>query len=357
MTFLFPLLFLGFVVRLIMVGILPVWTDEKVALQIISHPYVDIFLHSSDAARPPLYYLFLKLWSTVSFQLVWLRLSSLVFYGINCLLLYAIGLALRDKYFGRILAAVYALSGYFVIFDWQVKPYTALLTSILLTIYLFQKKIPHLFLLFGSLLFGLFLDLGYLYFFVPTLLYVGYKGWIKNNILMRKYFALFAVAGLVLGAFTYFVPRDYGRFITGTAWVQQYMHPAFTIPYLFGLAGIPLAVIPVGLIWCVGYYQYFYKYQLNTIGGLILFCAFISYLTASIISSFWIPILHVRSLQIVALSLLFGIAYAICSCRECTLWERRFVYGVAFTLMALNLIRVAYQMTCLPGLFLVSFVQ
>lgn len=357
MVFLIPLLLLGCMVRLVMIGVLPMWLDEKVALQIISHPYIDILLHSSDAARPPLYYIVLKAWSSVSLQLWWLRLSSFVFFSINCFLFYTIGKSLHDKFFGNILVVFYALSGYFVIFDWQVKPYTALLTSILLTVYVLQKKIPHPFLFFGSLLFGLFLDFGYLYFFAPMLLYVSYNGWIKNNILMRKYFVVFAAACMIFGAYMYFVPRDYGRFIAGTAWVQNYMHPTFTIPYLFGLAGIPLTVIPVVLILCVGYYLYFYIYRMNTIGGLILFCAVISYLTASIISSYWIPILHVRSLQIVALSILFGIAYAIYSCRAFAFRERRFVYGLAFALMVLNVIRVGYQMTYLPGLFLVSFVQ
>ncbi|MBI5448735.1 hypothetical protein HY948_00215 [Candidatus Gottesmanbacteria bacterium] len=345
------LVLFGMLVRFFMIMVLPIWADEHIAYTIVSRPFIDIMLRSTDAARPPMYYIFLKAWSSVSLALPWLRFSSFIFFGINCYVLWKIGSALHDRFFGKMLVAVYALSGYFVIFDWRVKPYTALLTAMLLTIFLLQRKSVHFLFLFGTLLSGLLLDFGYLYFYIPmTFYYMVLRH--KNRVT-----AVVISAGLLFGLYILGIPRDYPRFIAGTAWVRSYMHPAFTLPYLSGFAGIPFVAFPVVVIWVAGYYLHFMENGYRTLGGMIWHGAVASYIVAAIVSWAWIPILHVRSLQIVALSMLFSMAYALYFCRTFALWEKRLVYVVAFGLMALNAARVAYQMTYLPGIFLVSFMQ
>lgn len=353
MFLLFFCFLLGLFFRTHLVLTLPVWFDEKVAITMTQLPFMEILLHSPDIARPPLYYLLIKFWSLLSSHYIWLRFSTLMLYSVNFFLIYRIGKKLNGEVFGRIVSILYSFSGYFIIFDWQIKPYTALLTCILLVFWnMIQNKMRKGIFVF-SVLAGLFLDFGFLYMFVPMYLYYGYlSSQKKREAWWRVGLLTFCI--LIFAGFMIAVPKDFYRFARETSWVGNYMDIRFTLPFLLGVSGLSIATIPVALLWVFGVMRAWLKEGFLSLNFFLYFSGYVSFVLASVVSLVWIPIFHVRSLQIIGLCFLFGIAYTL---KEIYM---KFSYGkyiVAFALvmMVVSALRVVISLPYSPGIFLISF--
>ena len=345
---------LGLFFRTYLVFTLPVWFDEKVATAMAKLHFSEILLHSTDVARPPLYYIFIQLWSTISSHYIWLRFSTLVLYCVNFFLIYRIGKKLDGEVFGRIVSILYSFSGYFIIFDWQIKPYTALLTCILLVFWsMVQNKINKGIFAF-SVLAGLFFDFGFLYMFVPMYLYYVCLSLQKNREALRRVYIL-TLCALAFTVFMMVVPKDFYRFTRETSWVENYMDIRFTLPFLLGVSGISIAAIPLVLLWIIGVIRSWFKGGFSSLRFFPYLSGYFAFGIASLISLFWIPILHVRSLQIVGLCFLFGISYVL---REA--YDRwtfgKYVVICVLILFLMNMLRVVSTLPNNPGMYLISFI-
>ncbi|MBI5613394.1 glycosyltransferase family 39 protein [Candidatus Gottesmanbacteria bacterium] len=353
MIVLFFCFLLGLLLRIYLVITLPVWFDEKVALTLAQAPFIDVLLHSTDVARPPLYYLFIKFWSLLSSHYLWFRFSSLLLFSINFFLIYRVGKNINGELFGRIASILYSFSGYFIIFDWQIKPYTGLLTCILLVYWsMIQDKLNRGIFIF-SVLVGLFFDFGFLYMFVPMFLYYVYLFLHKNREALFQV-KMLTVCILIFLMFMAIFPKDFERFIRETSWVGSYMDIRFTLPFFFGVSGAPFAVMPPAILWCIGVIRSYVSDGFISIKNYLFFAGYFAFIIASIVSLVWIPIFHVRSLQIVGLCFLFGIAFAL---KEIylRLSYGKFIVIVILSIMLLNVLRVSYLVPVSPGLFLISF--
>lgn len=354
MFLLFYCFLIGLFLRSYLVFILPVWFDEKVAITLARLPFTEILLHSTDVARPPLYYLFIKAWSIMSSHYIWFRFSTLILYCVNFFLIYRIGKKLNGEAFGRIASMLYSFSGYFIIFDWQIKPYTALLTCILLVFWnMIQRKMNK-----GTFVFlvlaGLFLDFGFLYMFVPMYLYFGYLSVQKNREAWWRV-ALLTLCFLVFAGFMIVIWKDFYRFTRETAWVGNYMDIRFTLPFIFGVSGVSQATIPIALLWIIGVMRAWLKDGFLSLNFFAYASGYVAFVIASLVSLVWIPIFHVRSLQIIGLCFLFGIAYGLRELYERGTLEKRIAIFVLI-LFLMNTLRVVFTLPDNPGIFLITFV-
>ena len=127
---------LGLISRLYLVGTLPLWIDETFTYQLLARPIYSLIDGTLDPTHPPGYYLYLKFWFFLNNSVIWLRLSSILFFLISCCLLFGIGKRITSRNYAYFLVTSYALSGYAVIYDWQIRAYSGLTAVILFSIYL-----------------------------------------------------------------------------------------------------------------------------------------------------------------------------------------------------------------------------
>ena len=306
------IIFAGFIIRLGLAYALPIWHDEAYSIWASTTPLSNIIHGITDPVHTPGYYLFLKLWSLFSLHLFWLRLSSLIFYLFNALLLYKLAQNISRR-LPIFVLFLYAFSGYFLIFDWQVRMYTLVLTAILLSLILYQKaKIHYTYLITFTLIntVGLYIDYGFFWYFFPLTLLLC----IKTLLHFRQYRTLFLStlisAVLFIGcfpdAFTY-----YFRGVESIQWMAQYMSPDFVIPYFFGTHILYPALPFLILLFVYGIYILWTQYRRNPMLQLLTFTAIFSLAASLLYSLSGQIVFHVRSLQIVALYILIISALAL----------------------------------------------
>ena len=96
-----PILICGLLIRIYLLIRIPIWLDENITMKLLLHPLSQIISGNFDPTHPSGYYIFLKLWSFVSINTVWLRLSTIMFFLFNFFLLYQIGIRFYDKKLGQ----------------------------------------------------------------------------------------------------------------------------------------------------------------------------------------------------------------------------------------------------------------
>jgi hypothetical protein len=297
----------GMLARLYMAFSLPTWMDEDTTIRIVSYSFKNLFSGEIDLGHPPGYFLLLKVWTIIGENILWLRLSSVVFYLINCRFLYLIGKNNRDKFYSRVLVISYVLSGYFLTFDWQIRMYTGLLTMILLSLWLLGAKIERkkkvwLLTIVGSL--GLFFDYGYLWYFIPL---TGYL------LLKRKAYSqqLIAVGGswLLFGTiwFKVFI-SNFREGLKQIEWLGEYGFDKieFFLPFFIGAAHRKSILLFLFLFYLLGMGILLWLMDKNkrVIEKIVLMGALVSLVVSYYVSVKFTPLLHVRSLQIVGLAVL-----------------------------------------------------
>lgn len=297
---------IGLLSRLYLIWILPIWYDEAFSIQASQSAWISILNGSIDLGHPPGYHLFLKLWLTISDQLQWIRLSSIIFFVINVWLLGKIGHKITKSPFKYFLQIAYIFSGYFIIFDWQVRMYVGLLTLILASIYLLIRQKYFLFTLINLL--GLYFDYGFLWYFLPLILVLIilpllYKQKIPIKPLLISWFLSFSVWAIIWLPFLF---HNWRTGLNGINWIQSFLSPKFFIPYFIGShQNWPITLLLFFSILYGGILIYQSKW---TVVKLIISSSLISSLVTYIISIIYQPIFHVRSMQILGLAVIFCLA-------------------------------------------------
>jgi hypothetical protein len=297
----------GMLARLYMAFSLPAWMDEESSIKAMNLPIWEILLGRADISYPPIYYSLLKIWSWVNKDVFWLRLSSLVFYLVNCQLLYLIGKNNRDEIYSRVLVTSYVLSGYFLTFDWQIRMYAGLMTMILLSLWLFEakmeKKKKGLLLVTVSWL-GLLFDYGYLWYFVPLTGYLLLK---KGKYRQQ----LIAVGGVwVLFGVTWLKQfmTNFREGLERIEWLGEYGFDKieFFLPFFIGVAHRKSILLFLFLFYLLGMGILLWLMDKNkrVIEKIVLMGALVSLVVSYYVTIKFTPLLHVRSLQIVGLAVL-----------------------------------------------------
>lgn len=305
------ILILGVCVRLFLILRMPLWGDEKSALQWIGMP-VSILISGIDIldkAHPPGYYIVLKFWSDMihSAHYISLRLSNIIFFVTNCVLLFLIGKKVIHRLFGLYAVTAYTFSGYSIIFDWQLKQYSLLVTCILSSLFILthpisRKSLTAMFLVTYA---GLVIDYGYVWYIGSLVLLIS-GSYISGFGKYAKHYGLYAVSILgacALYAITWIPRMNIQEGIRVIEWNSLYSHYGFVIPFFSGAAhgnsilfGILIMFLSAGMYWVVRNRNLF-------ILGLLL-VGIIAFSVASAVN-YVFPLLHVRSLQIVGLTVIF----------------------------------------------------
>lgn len=311
-TWIYFIIFFGAILRLYLIINLPAWHDEIYSVWASTQSILNIASGISDPVHLPGYYLFIKLWSVVSDHFIWLRLSSLIGFVINSFLIYKLIHINSDQKFGLVCLFCYVFSGYFIIFDWQLRMYTLSLTLILASFYLWQKihtwdKAALLFVVINNI--GLWFDYTFYWYFIPFFIYTIFSK-IKKPTAFNKSHMIALLASLVsCGGLVFYIFINFNAGSSGIFWMKNYAHPSFSIPYYLGAH----QNILIGLLYfymsILGFYLIINSK--TEIFRKIFYFAFSSLLFTVIVSSVWRIIFHIRSLQILGICIVIAIAHSI----------------------------------------------
>jgi len=292
------------ITRIFLIYKLPLWGDEAFSAWAISQPLLNILFNITDPVHPPGYYLFLKLWGLISNHLFWLRLSSLLAFLLNIFLLKKLFSKKID--FQKIIIFLYAFSGYFLIFDWQVRMYTPALSLILLSLVLHKKQKP--FLVFIVNLIGLFFDYAFLWY----ILSYGITSSLLEIYLNKKITKTTKATLSSIGLFFLWVsinPSLINSGQNGIGWMKPYLDPLFHVPYFFGTHLFPALAIIFGITMLFGIKPFLDEKDPEEWEEKLLVSSSFLYTTtllSTILGFFFI--FHIRSLQIIPFFFIFLMA-------------------------------------------------
>lgn len=351
---------LSILARLYSLFTIPAWIDETFSLLNSSYPVSQILNGVADACHPPGHYLFLKLMGLMSTNLSWIRFSSFVPFLINLFLIKKLGERIAGQKFSKYLLFLYAFSGYFVIFDWMARPYTFVVTCMLLSLLVLEKALQPekkitlrwFAIASGVSVVGLYWDYSYLWFFLPFLVFLFLFSIYTRR---RDYgIAFFSQLTALILFFLLDISifSTYQKGISGILWMKDYLSPAFFVPYFFGTHSNWIGTGVALVVLLLGGWVYYQKPHSPIIPGVVFWAAGFSYIVTIVYSLLLSPLFHVRSLQIIPLALLLLGAYAFefLMVRFGKLWA--ILFGV---LIVLNFLWVLYQIPQNPGLFLIAF--
>lgn len=355
---LFFIILMGLAMRIFLVVRLPIWSDERDSIYYSQLPIHTILSGTINVTHPPGYTLFLTLWSAIihSISTFWLRLSTLLFFIVNCAFLYKLGSRYRSKLYGTMVVLAYCLSGYFVIFDWQIRPYTLLVTLILASLYIFTyPKSVLIFITFTVVNFiGLLLDYGFIWY-IGSLLFVLLLSFVipvmKKNLAGKYIYVISLCFSIVAYYAAWLAHINIGAGIDGIGWIRPMAVPSFYISYFLGAAHkqelfvLLLSVfIGAGCMWMYRTKDGFLRLPPVILAG-ISFCA------AAVVNLF-VPILHVRNLQVVGVGLLFIFAVVF----EKLFVTRRYLqFFMVIFVYSVNLLLIVFAHFYTPGMLLVKF--
>lgn len=300
------LILIGLFLRSWLAVTLRPWIDEVFTLEHIQLSPLQMLHGNVDPTHPFGYYLLIKLWSLLSHKLLWLRMSSLVLYISNCLLLWKIFQKTKQEVFHYFILFFYVFSGYSIIFDWQLRMYSGVVTLVLASWYALLKKKYGLFAFINIV--GLYFDYAYLWYLFPLTILLGHSYWLKKKTDKP------VVKATILSwlAFIPWLPTFISNFsqgVNGVSWNANLIYPAFFVPYFLGTHTNQVLTI-VLLILCLGGGYIVCKKQKNISARFFISAGVISGLASLIAASIVGPIFHVRNLQIIGLATLFSFASA-----------------------------------------------
>lgn len=351
---------IGLCSRAYLAYILPIWLDEAYSIWVSTRPLIHIITGITGTVHPPGYYVLLKLWGTVSLHLYWMRLLGILFFGLNLFLLYKIGNTLRIfKYFSFFLISLYAFSGYFLVFDWQVRMYASLLSFILMSIYIllhwtkektFSKSLFASFTAVDAC--GLYFDYGFLWYILPFTFYSAFVFFrSKDAHYGRVLFSL--IMSLCLFALWYpNVILEYKYAVAGIQWMINYLAPFYVLSYLLGTHSNILFTVVFSILVGIGTYVISNRrkilFPLPQVGLVTILFAYFVY----IFSLLFFPIFHLRSYQIIAIVFLFLTASSLSF-----LWQKKcyLLFFLSYGMVFVNFVSIFLTLPNTPGQFLISF--
>jgi hypothetical protein len=302
--FFWALIGIASITRIFLIYELPLWGDEAFSAWAISQPILKILFNITDPVHPPGYYLLLKLWGLISNHLFWLRLFSFFAFLLNIFLLKKLFSKKID--FQKIIIFLYAFSGYFLIFDWQVRMYTPALSLILLSLILHKKQKP--FLVFFINIVGLFFDYAFLWY----ILSYGITSVLLELFLNKKITKTTKASLSSIGVFLIWISTNTSLINSGQngiGWAKPYLDPLFHVPYFLGMHLFPVLAIVFGIVMLFGIKPFIdEKNQEEWEEKLLLSSSFLytTTLLPSVLGIFLI--FHIRSLQIIPFFFIFLIA-------------------------------------------------
>jgi len=344
---LFSIVLIGFCFRLFLILDLPIWIDEVFTLNHIRLSLLDLVSGRFDSTHPFGYYLFLKLWSLILNNLVWLRSSTLIFYLLNSFLFYKLAVLIKQKRLTYFLLILYAFSGYFIIFDWQVRMYTGVLTLMLASWYSLQTRKIFLFSIVNIC--GLYFDYAFFWYLIPLTFWLFYQ--VLKQTQQKKIDLISVIFAWLI--FAFWIPTlltTYKNGIEAISWSMRFATPDFFLPYFLGSHTNILITILFLFFSLFGIFLSFVfekKYA-----QFFILAGFISGLLVFLSSFIWGSIFHVRNLQIIALMLLIALAVNL---EE--LWNKnqRYVVLVFLLVYFFNFLLTIQTHYLLPNLLLLKF--
>jgi len=122
------LVVIAILLRVVLAGYVPIWPSDE------GHSYWSAGWYGSnefgfainnpaDYAHPSGYYVILSLLRYFSDNLVFLRISSVVFSAMTMYFLWLIGKKYRSSLYASVLVISYGFSGYFLVTDWMIRGY------------------------------------------------------------------------------------------------------------------------------------------------------------------------------------------------------------------------------------------
>ncbi len=344
---LISIVLVGFCFRLFLVLDLPIWIDETFTLNHIKLSLLDLVSGKFDATHPFGYYLFLKLWSLISSNLLWLRCSTLIFYLLNSFLFYKLAVLTKQKNLTYLLLILYAFSGYFIVFDWQARMYTGVLTLILVSWYSFKARKNLLFSIIN--IYGLYFDYAFVWYLIPLTLLILYQTFkkIKNSKLTLIYIvSTWLVFALWIPTFL----TTYKNGIEAINWTARFTTPTFFLPYFLGSHNNIFITIFIMFFSLYGIFITFLKDK--TSAQFFISARLSSGFLAFVLSFFVGSIFHVRNLQIVALMFLITIAICLDWLWKCKHRYLVLIFLLIYFISFLLTIRLHY---ILPSSLLLKF--
>ncbi|MEO8582086.1 MAG: hypothetical protein ABI425_05960 [Patescibacteria group bacterium] len=343
---------IGLVVRLFLAINLPIWADEAYSIWATQQSWISILNTSVDPVHPPGYYLFLKFWSLGGSHLIWFRLTSVIGFVINCVILWKFSILIyRKKFTALIPVLLYSFSGYFVIFDWQVRMYTLSLTFMFCALYLLQKKKIKSLLLIN--LISLFFDYACFWLVFGMMFIFSVQILFKKE---QKPIILLAFI-IPLGLFFewFLLGSHLSSGILGIEWMAVYLKPTFNIPYFLGTHQNLYTTLPILLTSLWGMQLILLKQKKEDVLFFSLTLCGVSVYISTLIYSFISSknvIFHLRSLEIVGLVLMLCMSYALVFFLEKK--QYLFLIGVV-TLVMINFFLVVNMHFSQPSKLVISY--
>lgn len=298
----------GFAFRIYLVNTIPLWSDEIISYKLTLLPVSELINHG-NAVYPPGYHMYLKLWFLLGNQIEIVRLSSIVAFSINCYLFYKIGKKAFNQVFAPILTISYMLSGYFVIFDWQARSYSTLTTLILLSIFTLLSKttLKNLFFFSAVNLLGLFFDYGFVWYLGSLFVFLVYQSFYGSRDKRIYLYSIVASVGIFALLYLPIFLKNVVQGLNNIYWIKNYTSPTFYLPYFLGGAHLFLPALTGLVTLFLGglFYYVSTMYRKNDSTILFAILLILPLLFATMLSILVSPVLHVRSLQITAISITF----------------------------------------------------
>jgi len=295
----------------------------------------------------------------ISTHVYWFRLLSVIAFAINVFLIKKFAEKLWKLNDSLILVFLYIFSGYFIIFDWQVRMYTLVVTLILSSLLVLSNlksgtcrnvKVWIGFTLINFL--GLYIDYTFIWYFVPaaifSLLYFAVKKDRKLYYLFYSYiwsclFFVFAIPSI-------FITSSWG--INGIKWMAGYISPGFFIPFFLGSHTTLLFTLVFLLLLTWGIYNLIRSRIYNFTFFAVVFSSLFSLILTLIYSHFFTPLFHVRSLQIVGFSVVLFYYFGL------TILPQKikpYVVGIIVPLFLCNFILVNNLIIKSPGSVIIDY--
>ena len=346
------LLFLAVIVRLILLFSLPLWIDETYTLHAIQLPLINLI--GGHAGLVPIsgYYVFLAVLDRVWDNPYWLRFSTFLFFSANIILIRTVGKKILDSKYSDICVFLYIFSGYFVIFDWQMRMYTGTTTLILLSlITLFIPLSGKNKILFTLVLFvGLLYDYSFIWYFIALIVYllirIMFYG--EKDEIHRIFLSLLSFIAYL--PWVIMIKNNIPLGIQGITWLKPYISPNFTVPYFLGTHQFFLLIPPILTLIFIGIISIINKIDTDKIAQMsiaVLITGDILYLY----SIFVTPIFHQRSLQIVGIIILLLTAKGIYYLQKNKSIKPYFWYPIFIA----SFIGTIWNIYFNPGLILLKF--
>jgi len=360
-TLLYFFILAGFLFRIYFATSLPLWHDEAYSIWASQHSINQIVRATTDPVHPPGYYLLLHFWGKISDHLYWLRLISIIAFLLNAYLLKKLGERTQIVLLPLFLVFLYSFSGYFIIFDWQVRMYSIIVTFILLSLFILdknnnelhkeKKRITWIFFTIVNTI-GLYIDYSYFWYFIPLTLF-----FLVFSIVKRNQQSFFITLSLFISGFLFLlihpsIISTYNRGIAGISWAKPYLSPTFFIPYFLGTHKNTFFTAVLLIFSFLGLNTVIRIKPFSHIVKVFILTSGFSLFSTLIYSLLITPLFHVRSMQIVGITILVLLSFSIHNLRK--QFRKPFIL-ILCTIVILNFALVIQIFSRSPGQLLVSF--